>query len=101
METIRILIINREIISEICFLFVWQIYISLYLYSRNIHVTFHIEIIHLVRMQNFPKKNNIYPLIRARICAYQWVRNFSFFRKFCVRTEGVFQYQPIRLKVRH
>ena len=56
METIKILIINREIISEICFLFVGQIYISFYLYSRNIHMKFHIEMVHLVRMQNFPKK---------------------------------------------
>ena len=40
-------------------------------------------IIHLVRSQNFQKKNNIsYPLIRTRTCVNQGVRNVSFSEDF-------------------
>ena len=38
-----------------------------------------LEIIHLVRLQNFPKN---YTLIRIRTCAYQGVRNISFSENF-------------------
>ena len=40
-------------------------------------------IIHLIRTQNFPKNYSIsYPLIRARMRAYQGVRNVSFSENF-------------------
>ena len=35
-------------------------------------------IMHLVRMQNFPKTIISHPLIRTHTCAYQGVRNVSF-----------------------
>ena len=41
--------------------------------------TLRLEIIHLVRLQNFPKN---YTLIRIRTCAYQGVRNISFSENF-------------------
>lgn len=34
-------------------------------------VQFDKEIIHSVRTQRFPKKKNIYPLVRTRMCALQ------------------------------
>ena len=42
----------------------------------------------------FRKTNISNPLIRTRTCAYQRVRNVSFFRKFCVRTRWL---APLKL----
>ena len=46
------------------------------------------EIIHLVRTQNFPKTSISYPLIRTHTCAYQGVRNVSFSENFAYVLDG-------------
>ena len=52
---------------------------------KNLQGELSLGIMHLVRMQKFPK--NV--LIQKRTCAYQGVRNVSFFGKFCVRTKWI------------
>ena len=55
-----------------------------HLYLRNTFL-----IIRLAQLQNFPKTNISYPLIRTHTCLYQGVRNVSFFGKFCERSESI------------
>ena len=46
------------------------------------------RVIHLVRMQNFPKNYYFLPLIRTRKCEYQGVRNVNFSENFAYVLNG-------------